>query len=201
MGSERWVERTAVASERRLLLALAAALAAAVACVYLTLTGVVGPAGAVLLVALVVLTRMYVGLQVDITGMKRRGANAEAEVGRLLDSLVSEGYAVLHDLQSVLPGNVDHVVCGPTGALLIETKSRTFRTSDLTRTKDAARRVAAQTGTRFVIPVICLHLRPDVQWRQDGVDVVGIDRLADFIRSRRQPPCDLAAFMGLAGRG
>ena len=201
MGSERWVERTAAAAERRLVVALAAAFGIATACVLLTLSGAVGAIGALLLVGLVIAARKYVDLQLDITGMKRRGADAEAAVGAVLDSLIPEGYFVLHDLENVMPGNVDHVVGGPTGALLIETKSSRYTRAHLARTKTAARRVAHATAPRFVIPVVCLHLRPGAEWRQDGVDVVGIDRLADFIRSRKQPPANPAAFMGLAGRG
>ena len=201
MGPDRWVERTAVAAERKLLLALVVALVVAGACVALTVTGAAGTFAALLLIGLVLTARRYVDLQLDIAGMKRRGADAEAAVGAVLDSLTPERYFVLHDLQSVLGGNIDHVIGGPTGVLVVETKSRHFKRDDLRRTKVAARHIAEQVGTRFVIPVICLHLRPDVQWRQEGVDVVGIDRLADFVRSRRQPPADPDDFMGLAGRG
>jgi hypothetical protein len=53
----------------------------------------------------------------------RIGAEGEEEVGRLLDRLTSDGYRVLHDRRR--PGgreNIDHVVIGPPGVLVVETK-------------------------------------------------------------------------------
>ena len=53
----------------------------------------------------------------------RIGAEGEEAVGRILDALTSDGYRVLHDRRR--PGgreNIDHVVIGPPGVLVVETK-------------------------------------------------------------------------------
>jgi Nuclease-related domain len=201
MGLDRWVERTASQAERRSLAVFVCVLLFIVGSMALLLSGSAAPLAALPLVGLAFLGRMYFDLQLDIAGMKRRGADAEAAVGAALDALIGEGYYVLHDLESVMSGNVDHVISGPTGVCLIETKSRTFKRRDLTRTKCAARLVAGHLGVRFVIPVICIHSRPDVLWRQEKVDIVGIDRLAGFIQSRKQQPAALDALTALAARG
>ena len=53
----------------------------------------------------------------------RRGAAGERRTARLLDPLERHGWAVLHDL--ALPGsraNIDHLVIGPGGVLVIDSK-------------------------------------------------------------------------------
>jgi hypothetical protein len=50
-----------------------------------------------------------------------RGATGEAQVGYVLGGL-SDDYVVLHDL-TTSHGNIDHVVVGPSGVYLIETKN------------------------------------------------------------------------------
>jgi hypothetical protein len=55
-----------------------------------------------------------------------RGAQGERHTARLLDRLTREGYVVFHDL--AVPGsdaNVDHLVIGPTGLFLIDSKQWT----------------------------------------------------------------------------
>jgi Nuclease-related domain len=56
----------------------------------------------------------------------RRGAAGERRTARLLDRLTRDGYVVFHDL--ALPGspaNVDHLVIGPTGVFVIDSKQWT----------------------------------------------------------------------------
>jgi hypothetical protein len=53
----------------------------------------------------------------------QRGAHGEQRTARLLDRLTRDGYVVFHDL--ALPGspaNVDHLVIGPSGVLVIDSK-------------------------------------------------------------------------------
>lgn len=52
----------------------------------------------------------------------RKGARGEEQVGRILAPLRGLGYAVLHDL-GMGRGNIDHVVVGPTGVFVVETKA------------------------------------------------------------------------------
>jgi hypothetical protein len=56
----------------------------------------------------------------------QRGAHGERGTARLLDRLTREGYVVFHDL--AVPGsdaNVDHLVIGPTGLFVIDSKQWT----------------------------------------------------------------------------
>jgi hypothetical protein len=57
----------------------------------------------------------------------RRGAEGERHTARLLDRLVRDGYVVFHDL--AVPGNtsanVDHLVIGPSGLFVIDSKQWT----------------------------------------------------------------------------
>jgi hypothetical protein len=56
----------------------------------------------------------------------RRGAKGERRTARLLDRLTRDGYVVFHDL--ALPGspaNVDHLVIGPSGVFVIDSKQWT----------------------------------------------------------------------------
>ena len=51
----------------------------------------------------------------------QRGIEGEERVGSLLDALQPEGFMVIHDLE-IGHGNADHVLVGPTGVFVIETK-------------------------------------------------------------------------------
>jgi Nuclease-related domain len=56
----------------------------------------------------------------------RRGAQGERRTARLLDRLTHDGYVVFHDL--AVPGsptNVDHLVIGPSGVFVIDSKQWT----------------------------------------------------------------------------
>jgi len=57
----------------------------------------------------------------------RRGAHGERHTARLLDRLTGDGYVVFHDL--AVPGNtsanVDHLVIGPSGVFVIDSKQWT----------------------------------------------------------------------------
>jgi hypothetical protein len=56
----------------------------------------------------------------------RRGAAGERQTARLLDRLGPDGYAVLHDLALPdSPANLDHLVIGPSGVFVIDSKQWT----------------------------------------------------------------------------
>jgi hypothetical protein len=56
----------------------------------------------------------------------QRGAHGERGTARLLDRLTREGYVVFHDLAVPgSPANVDHLVIGPTGLFVIDSKQWT----------------------------------------------------------------------------
>jgi Nuclease-related domain len=104
----------------------------------------------------------------------RRGAHGERRTARLLDRLTRDGYVVLHDL--AVPGNtsanVDHLVIGPTGLFVIDTKQWTgsvHQSPDglawhnhypLERTLETVRWeaevISRLLGTR-IHPLLCVH--------------------------------------------
>jgi hypothetical protein len=56
----------------------------------------------------------------------QRGAHGERGTARLLDRLTRDGYVVFHDLAVPgSPANVDHLVIGPTGLFVIDSKQWT----------------------------------------------------------------------------
>ena len=56
----------------------------------------------------------------------QRGAHGERRTARLLDRLTRDGYVVFHDLAVPgSPANVDHLVIGPTGLFVIDSKQWT----------------------------------------------------------------------------
>jgi Nuclease-related domain len=102
-----------------------------------------------------------------------RGAHGEQRTARLLDRLVRDGYVVFHDL--AIPGspaNVDHLVIGPSGVFVIDSKQWTGSVQQgtdglvwhnhyrLERTLETVRweseMVGRLLGTR-VDPLLCVH--------------------------------------------
>jgi Nuclease-related domain len=104
----------------------------------------------------------------------RRGAAGERRTARLLDRLTRDGYVVFHDL--AMPGdtsaNVDHLVIGPSGVYVIDSKQWTGQVHQgadglawhnhypLDRTLETvrweARIIGRLLGTRTAA-VVCVH--------------------------------------------
>jgi hypothetical protein len=103
----------------------------------------------------------------------QRGAAGEQQTARLLGRLGRDGYVVLHDLAMPdSPANLDHLVIGPSGVFLIDSKQWTgqvYQSSDglvwhnhyrLDCTLATVRWQAETLGHRLgipVAPVICVH--------------------------------------------
>jgi hypothetical protein len=103
----------------------------------------------------------------------QRGATGERQTARLLDRLGRDGYVVLHDLAMPdSPANVDHLVIGPSGLFVIDSKLWTgsvHQSSDgliwhdhyrLDRSLATVRWQALTLGHLLGIPVaplICVH--------------------------------------------
>jgi hypothetical protein len=78
------------------------------------------------LVALLTVLAVIVGVVAlpDSTRSWATGAKGEALTGRALEQLKIEGFVILHDRR--IPGssaNIDHIVIGPPGVAVVETKS------------------------------------------------------------------------------
>ena len=103
----------------------------------------------------------------------QRGARGERQTARLLDRLGRDGYQVFHDLAMPgSPANLDHLVVGPSGVFVIDSKQWTgqvHQSSDgliwhnhyrLDRTLATIRWQALTLGHLLGVPVaplICVH--------------------------------------------
>jgi hypothetical protein len=139
----------------------------------------------------------------------RQGARGERRTARRLRRLVRRGYVVFHDL--AMPGsraNIDHLLLGPTGVFVIDSKQytgRVERTPDgrvwhnyypmdeqLRTVRDEAHAMETILGTP-VIPLLCVH-GANVQWgglTAQGVAIVPAGQLqaalgADAVLSAEQ---------------
>jgi Nuclease-related domain len=103
----------------------------------------------------------------------QRGAAGERHTARLLDRLTRDGYVIFHDLAVPgSPANVDHLVIGPTGVFVIDSKQWTgsvHQSADglawhnhyrLDRTLEAVRWEAETIGGLLgtpAAPLLCVH--------------------------------------------
>jgi hypothetical protein len=134
----------------------------------------------------------------------RDGARGERATARLLRRLHRHGYAVFHDVAIPgTPANADHVLIGPPGVLLVDSKRYTGHVSqgldgrvwhnhypmDHTlrslRLETAA--ISQALGVR-VRPVVCVHHAQvaDGGLVAGGVEILPARRLPSMLRNRRQ---------------
>jgi hypothetical protein len=117
----------------------------------------------------------------------QRGAAGERRTARLLDRLTRDGYVAFHDL--AIPGspaNVDHLVIGPTGVFVIDSKQWTGSVQQgadglvwhnhyrLDRTLETVRWEADTIGRLLstrIHPLLCVH---DAQVHGGGLDAQGV---------------------------
>ena len=117
------------------------------------------------------------------------GAQSEIAVGDVLDDLRREGFVVMHDLEQSGEGNVDHLVAGPTGVFMIETKRSGYTERDLRKARRQAARLHPELGT-WITPVICLDRRDQTPFRHDRVWIIGRSYLREWIRAQRNRRAD-----------
>jgi Nuclease-related domain len=141
----------------------------------------------------------------------RKGADGERRTARVLEELAGQGWQSVHDLERTRGGNTDHLLVGPPGVFLLETKNlsgrigveggmlvrswpdeprRVWPEYRLARSvRRAAARVADEvartTGEReWVQPVVVVWGDFDAGLvDSDGVVYVHGDRLVDWLRS------------------
>jgi hypothetical protein len=145
----------------------------------------VGAYAVIPLLAGAVLLHRKANASLDEAFRWKRGARSETAVGLTLELLVADGYRVQHDVEQPGEGNVDHLVVGPGGTFLVETKTRSFRDAHLTKVKRQAAKLQRELGG-WVTPVICLHERTARgPWLQDGVWIVPHEFLLGWMRARQ----------------
>lgn len=153
------------------------------------------------------------------------GAEGEVRTGRLLEPLEAEGFRILHDRK--IPGarnaNIDHIVFGPPGIFVVETKSyagslqiRGDEVFVAGRRKngwiDEVKREASAVQTALadevlahgwpVMPIICVH-RADLPWFRSEVQGVRIVSGKDLVSRLRKAdpvlsPADVERLAALA---
>jgi ssDNA-binding Zn-finger/Zn-ribbon topoisomerase 1 len=139
----------------------------------------------------------------DISAWKT-GADGEDRTARALAELESEGFIVLHDRRK--PGssaNIDHVIVGPTGVFVVETKSysgplsirgddvfvggrrRTDMVQQARSEADVVKAVLAIAGDNLpVTPILCIHRAemPLLKASVQGIPVVNERGLVRVLR-------------------
>jgi hypothetical protein len=108
-------------------------------------------------------------------------------VRRALDTLAGEeGWTVEHDFLSAHGRRIGTVVHGPSGTYLVETRNRAYRVEHLGRARHHSAWLHGEVGG-WVTPVVCLVQRDDRPHRRDGVWIMGVERLAEWLRARTPP--------------
>jgi hypothetical protein len=131
----------------------------------------------------------------DRAGNYVTGLKSERKVAEELGALERRHF-VKHDVSLPFGGNIDHVVCGPTGAFAIETKTRRYLRSDLRQARRRALWLSQQLDGHWVTPVICLVDNHRAPYRDDRVMVVSAAELREWLEARRDSPVDPVFAMG-----
>jgi hypothetical protein len=149
----------------------------------------------VLLFVLRPLARSYLDDDIRLTG----GTRAEESVGQTLTELRREGWFVFHDIEQPGEGNVDHLVSGPSGVFMIETKARRYEDRQLVKARRQAAKLHDDLDV-WVTPVICLHERNGKAFRHDRVWIVPQRELLVWLRAQRNQPVTFERLARFADR-
>jgi hypothetical protein len=185
-----WVNAQARRKSAYVWLLAATLVALALAAVGLILTSRATVASSVAIVVLAFVVKRFADSRVDDAIRWLGGARAETSVGEELDHLCDEGFVVNHDIEQLYEGNIDHLVSGPTGIFMVETKLRRYDDKDLVKARRQAAKLHDELGV-WVTPLICIHRRRERgPFKAHGVWVVPQHRLLDWIRAQRNEPVD-----------
>jgi hypothetical protein len=125
----------------------------------------------------------------DRAGRYVTGLRSERQVQDQLAPLAGR-YFVAYDLRVPRGGNIDHVVCGPTGAFAIETKTNRYLDKDLATARKRAKWLSAELDGHWVTPVICLVNREQKPYGRNRVWIMDRRELRPWLESRRDRPID-----------
>jgi Nuclease-related domain len=164
----------------------AAAGAAAVAMLGLWLASMGATSIAGVVVLLVIVLGLHARHWLVLAGRSRVGARSEDEVQRALARLEGEGWRLRHSLPWGGRGDIDSVAITPTGvAFAIETKTRTFDASHVAHVREMAQwlhRRRRRWCRRGAFPALCVVRAKGLEYVDDGVLVVSLDRLVSALR-------------------
>lgn len=194
-----WVRAQTARRERRIWIGLAAGFLVTGAFLALAIGRHVSIAAAAVFLAAVLLVRPYVEGYVDRNVRLRSGTRAEVAVGETLEQLRRYGWIVMHDVERPGEANLDHIVSGPNGVYLIETKDRRYEDHHLGRVKGQAMWLHDQLGV-WVTPVICIRSRRGRPFRTKRVWVVPLGELLEWLRAQRNAPVEFERLARFADR-
>ncbi|HSS81492.1 MAG TPA: nuclease-related domain-containing protein [Gaiellaceae bacterium] len=128
----------------------------------------------------------------------RRGDRAgDYAIGLHSDRVVQEELSPLkarhfvkHDVSLPFGGNIDHVVCGPSGAFAIETKTRRYLKSHLPLARRRALWLSKRLDGHWVTPVVCLVNSDRSPYQHSRVWIVSASDLRVWLEARRDRPVD-----------
>jgi Holliday junction resolvase-like predicted endonuclease len=184
-----WVYRQSNRRERRIWFGGALLLLVVGLFLALAIGHRVSVAASAFFLAAVVAARPYADRYADKHLRLLRGARAERDVGETLNVLRKEGWVVMHDIEQMGEGNIDHIASGPTGVYLVETKTRRYLDGQLTKVKRQAAKLHDELGV-FVTPLICLHSREGKPFKTHGVWVVPRQELLGWLHSQHNRAVD-----------
>jgi len=136
----------------------------------------------------------------------RTGALGEERTGELLRPLEAQGFRVIHD--RLIPrsqANIDHIVVGPPGVFIVETKNYggklrvrhgevwvagRRKTEIVDQAKREAAAVAIVVSPVPVTPLLCIH-RADLSWFKMEADGVRIVAPREMVKLLRKAPNQL----------
>ena len=191
-----WVTRQARRRERRVWLVIASALAVLLLVAWVSISKRNSVAALILLGLMYALYRLA-GREGVAAISWIRGARSERAVGETLAGL-GGAYVVMHDIEQPGEGNIDHLVCGPTGVYLVETKHRRYREDDLRKAKRQAAKLHDELRV-WVTPVICIDLRRGSKpYRHHGVWVVSREWVVEWIRAQTNSVVEFARLAAFA---
>jgi hypothetical protein len=184
-----WVREQTARRERRIWIGLAVGFLITGGFLALAIGRHVSIAVSAAFLAIVLLVRPYVESYVDRHVRLRSGTSAEVAVGETLEQLRRDGWIVMHDIKRESEANLDHIVSGPNGVYLIETKDRRYEERHLGRVKGQAMWLHDQLGV-WVTPVICIRSRRGRPFRTKRVWVVPLNELVNWLREQRNAPVE-----------
>jgi hypothetical protein len=135
----------------------------------------------------------------DRAGDYHLGLRSERRVQQELAPSASRCF-VAHDLSLPWGGNIDHVVCGPSGAFAIETKTNRYLMKDLAIARRRSAWLSRKLDDHWVTPVICLVNREQRPYQRDGVWIMDAAELRSWLEARRDRPIDPAVAQRALGR-
>src|SRR5258708_3487857 len=119
----------------------------------------------------------------------RGGAWAEEDVGLTLNKLRRESWTVMHDVEDPSGGNIDHIVSGPGGVFLVETKARRYLDRHIPKAKNQAAWLHDKLGV-WITPVLCIDQRVGRPFKTKGVWVVPRREILAWLRSQHNTPVE-----------